>query len=116
MAASTGALSSPARREVESVDEKPGTVRPKDARGDLVDWKPVRIAAAKGGLEVYRSETTESRAGDRLRFTRNDPARGSPTGSSRDPTGWNRHGPADYLHFTSATREYRVHGQSDLSG
>ena len=62
------------RREVESVDAKSGTVRLKDAKGNIVDWKPVRIAAAKGGLEVYRSETTALRAGDRVRFTRNDPA------------------------------------------
>ena len=68
------------RREVESVDAKTGTVRLKDGKGNIVDWKPVRIAAAKGGLEVYRGETTELRAGDRVRFTRNDPASGLTNG------------------------------------
>ena len=67
-------------REVASVDAKSGTVRLKDAKGNIVDWKPGRIAAARGGLEVYRSETTELRAGDRVRFTRNDPVSGLTNG------------------------------------
>ena len=67
-------------REVARVDAKTRTVHLKDDRGNIVEWKPVRIAAAKGGLEVYRSETTELRAGDRVRFTRNDPASGLTNG------------------------------------
>ena len=37
-----------------------------------VAWEPNRIAARAGGVEVYRSEEIELRAGDRIRWTRND--------------------------------------------
>ena len=37
-----------------------------------VAWEPDRLAARAGGVEVYRSETMELRAGDRIRWTRND--------------------------------------------
>ena len=67
-------------REVARVDNGTRTVHLRDDRGDIVEWKPVRIAAAKGGLEVYRSETTELRTGDRVRSTRNDPASGLTNG------------------------------------
>ena len=67
-------------REVARVDSGTRTVHLRDDRGGIVEWKPVRIAAAKGGLEVYRSETTELRAGDRVRFARNDPASGLTNG------------------------------------
>ena len=67
-------------REVARVDHETRTVHLGDERGSTVEWKPVRIAAAKGGLEVYRSETMELRAGDRVRFTRNDPASGLTNG------------------------------------
>ena len=61
-------------REVARVDHGTRTVHLRDVRGNIVEWKPVRLAAAKGGLEVYRSEAMELRAGDRVRFTRNDPS------------------------------------------
>ena len=67
-------------REVARVDNGTRTVHLRDERGSTVEWKPVRIAAAKGGVEVYRSETTQLRAGDRVRFTRNDPASGLTNG------------------------------------
>ena len=40
--------------------------------GGTVGWEPGRIAARAGGVEVYRKETMELRAGDRIRWTRND--------------------------------------------
>ena len=42
------------------------------ADGRAVAWEPNRIAARAGGVEVYRSEDIELRAGDRIRWTRND--------------------------------------------
>ncbi len=40
--------------------------------GSVFDWRPSHIGGRKGGSEVYRSETLELRAGDRIRWTRND--------------------------------------------
>ena len=42
------------------------------ADGRSVAWEPNRLAARAGGVEVYRSEEIELRAGDRIRWTRND--------------------------------------------
>ena len=61
-------------RQVARVDAGGSRVHLRDDRGNLVEWNPVRIAAAKGGVEVFRSETMELRSGDRIRFTRNDPS------------------------------------------
>ncbi len=61
-------------REVARVDAGSETVQLRDGLGNLVEWNPARIAAAKGGIEVFRSETMELRSGDRIRFTRNDPS------------------------------------------
>ena len=63
-------------REVAGVDEKRETVRLRDGRGNIVEWRPYLLAGAKGGVEVYRSEGMELRAGDRIRWTRNDPGSG----------------------------------------
>ena len=38
----------------------------------LVAWKPGEIGGRRGGSEVYRTEGIELRAGDRIRWTRND--------------------------------------------
>ena len=40
--------------------------------GGTVDWKPAQIGGRRGGSEVYRAEPIELRAGDRVRWTRND--------------------------------------------
>ena len=40
--------------------------------GGRVLWKPGQIAGRTGGAEVYRAEEVELRAGDRIRWTRND--------------------------------------------
>ncbi len=60
-------------REVARVDYDRNTVWLDGGGGDPVAWRPYRIAGAKGGVEVYRSEEMELRAGDRVRWTRNDP-------------------------------------------
>ena len=57
---------------VAGVDRKTRTVRLEGAGGRSVAWEPNRIAARAGGVEVYRSEEIELRAGDRIRWTRND--------------------------------------------
>ncbi len=57
---------------VAGVDHKSSTVNLEGADGRAVAWEPNRIAARAGGVEVYRSEEIELRAGDRIRWTRND--------------------------------------------
>ena len=60
-------------REVARVDYERNAVWLDGGGGDPVAWRPYQIAAAKGGVEVYRSEEMDLRAGDRVRWTRNDP-------------------------------------------
>ena len=57
---------------VAGVDRKTRTVMLEGTDGRAVAWEPNRIAARAGGVEVYRSEEIELRAGDRIRWTRND--------------------------------------------
>ncbi len=59
-------------RRVAGVDHRKRTVHLEGPDGRTVAWKPSQIGARKGGTEVYRAETIELRAGDRIRWTRND--------------------------------------------
>ena len=59
-------------RRVADVDHKSHTVILEGGDGATVPWKPGRIAGRSGGAEVYRAEGIELRAGDRIRWTRND--------------------------------------------
>ena len=59
-------------RRVMGVDHKARAVLLDDGRGGKVAWKPEEIGGRKGGSEVYRVEEIELRAGDRIRWTRND--------------------------------------------
>ena len=59
-------------RRVEGVDHKNRTVHLEGPDGGTVAWKPSEIGRRRGGTEVYRAETVELRAGDRIRWTRND--------------------------------------------
>ena len=68
------------RREVAGVDADTRTVHLKDDLGHAVEWKPGRIAAARGGVELFRSENLELRNDDKVRFTRNDPVSGLTNG------------------------------------
>ena len=57
---------------VAGVDRAAGSVTLAGKDGGTVAWEPGRIAARAGGVEVYKKETMELRAGDRIRWTRND--------------------------------------------
>ena len=57
---------------VAGVDNKARTVMLDRKDGQSVAWEPNRLAARSGGIEVYGREDIELRAGDRIRWTRND--------------------------------------------
>ena len=59
-------------RRVAGVDHKAREVLLDDGQGGTVAWKPAAIGGRRGGSEVYRREDIELRAGDRIRWTRND--------------------------------------------
>ena len=69
-------------RRVTGVDRQWKRVDLADDQGRIVKWAPERLAAAKGGVEVYRSQAMELRAGDRVRWTRNDPGAGLVNGAT----------------------------------
>ena len=54
------------------IDRKAHRVTLQGKGGREVAWDPNRLAARSGGVEVYRPEEIELRAGDRVRWTRND--------------------------------------------
>ena len=57
---------------VAGVDNKARAVMLEGKDGQSVAWEPNRLGARSGGVEVYRAEEMELRAGDRIRWTRND--------------------------------------------
>ena len=57
---------------VAGVDRKARAVMLEGKDGHTVAWEPNRLGARSGGVEVYRGEDIELRAGDRIRWTRND--------------------------------------------
>ena len=57
---------------VAGVDRAAGAVMLEGRDGQSVSWEPEKIGARSGGVEVYKSEAMELRAGDRIRWTRND--------------------------------------------
>ncbi len=63
-------------RRVAGVDHRKGTVTLEGPEGQSVPWRPRRVGARSGkgrsAVEVYRTESMELRAGDRIRWTRND--------------------------------------------
>ena len=59
-------------RRVMGVDHRGRAVLLDDGKGGRVAWKPEEIGGRRGGSEVYRAEEIELRAGDRIRWTRND--------------------------------------------
>ena len=59
-------------RRVTGVDREAGAVLLADGEGGSVAWKPEEIGGRRGGSEVYKVEDIELRAGDRIRWTRND--------------------------------------------
>ena len=63
-------------RRVTGVNHKTREVVLEGRNGGTVAWKPEEIGGRRGGSEVYRAEDIELRAGDRIRWTRNDPGLG----------------------------------------
>ena len=59
-------------RRVIGVDYKARAVLLDDGQDGTVAWRPTEVGARRGGSEVYRAEGIELRAGDRIRWTRND--------------------------------------------
>ena len=59
-------------RRVVEIDHRNRAVMLEGRNGGTVEWKPVEIAGRTGGAEVFRIEEIELRAGDRVRWTRND--------------------------------------------
>ena len=59
-------------RRVSHVDHRTRTVHLEDEKGGTVGWRPDRVGGRHGGVEVYRVDAIELRAGDRIRWTRND--------------------------------------------
>ena len=57
---------------VAGVDREARAVLLEGRDGQSVPWKPEKIGARSGGVEVYKSEAMELRAGDCIRWTRND--------------------------------------------
>ena len=71
---------------VARVDHAAGAVMLSGENGKTVAWEPDRLAARAGGVDVYKSETTELRAGDRIRWTRNDAGLGLVNSQTADVT------------------------------
>ena len=57
---------------VAGVDHKNRTVMLEGKDDGAVPWKPGEVAGRTSGVEVYRAEGIELRAGDRVHWTRND--------------------------------------------
>ena len=59
-------------RRVLRVDHRRRIVHLEGPNGSSIEWKPSQIGGRRGGTEVYRCESIQLRAGDRIRWTRND--------------------------------------------
>ena len=57
---------------VAGVDRTAGVVTLRGRHGATVAWEPARLAARRGGVEVYAVDAMELRRGDRVCWTRND--------------------------------------------
>ena len=63
-------------RRVAYVDHRNGIVLLQGPGGETARWDPAKVAGFRGGSEVYKHEKIELRAGDRIRWTKNDPGLG----------------------------------------
>ena len=59
-------------RRVVDVDQRLGKVFLEQSGGETLEWRPRRVAGKRGAVEVFRREAIELRAGDVVRWTRND--------------------------------------------
>ena len=74
-------------RRVLGVDHRKRIVHLEGPNGSTVEWKPSQIGGRQGGTEVYRCESIELRAGDRIRWTRNDASLGLVNSGLAEVTG-----------------------------
>ena len=74
-------------RAVMGVDHGSREVLLDSGDGGAVRWKPGEIAGRRGGSEVYKADGIELRAGDRIRWTRNDKALGLVNSGTAEITG-----------------------------
>ena len=74
-------------RRVMGVDHGKRIVHMDGPDGSVVHWKPSQIGGRQGGTEVYRREHIELRAGDRIRWTRNEAAKGLVNSGMAEVTG-----------------------------
>ena len=58
------------------IDHRQRIVHLDGKKGSSVEWKPSQIGGRRGGTEVYRCESIELCAGDRIRWTRIDASLG----------------------------------------
>ncbi|MCY3701507.1 MAG: conjugative relaxase [Rhodospirillales bacterium] len=91
-------------RRVTGVDRQWKRVDLADDQGRVVKWAPERLATAKGGVEVYRGAAMELLAGDRVRWTRNDPGFGLVNGATATVERVDRDGVRFCLEDGSAAR------------
>ena len=74
-------------RRVLRIDHRKRTVDLEGPNGSVAEWKPSQIGGRQGGTEVYRCESIELRAGDRIRWTRNDASLGLVNSGLAEVTG-----------------------------
>ena len=74
-------------RRVLRIDHRKRIVHLEGPNGSVVEWKPSQIGGRQGGTEVYRCESIELRAGDRIRWTRNDAGLGLVNSGLAEVTG-----------------------------
>ena len=74
-------------RRVAGVDHGKRIVHLDGPDGSVVHWRPSQIGGRQGGTEVYRRENIELRAGDRIRWTRNEAAMGLVNSGMAEVTG-----------------------------
>ena len=74
-------------RRVLRIDHRKRTVDLEGPNGSVAEWKPSQIGGRQGGTEVYRCESIELRAGDRVRWTRNDASLGLVNSGLAEVTG-----------------------------
>ena len=74
-------------RRVLRIDHRKRTVDLEGPNGSVAEWKPSQIGGRQGGTEAYRCERIELRAGDRIRWTRNDASLGLVNSGLAEVTG-----------------------------
>ena len=77
------------QRRVLRIDHRKRIVHLDGPNGSVAHWKPSQIGARRGGSEVYRGQVLELRAGDRIRWTRNDASLGLVNSGLAEVTGVN---------------------------